>query len=359
MSTDAPRLVFAPASGPGGSGEYYRCLALARAVIDRSPDARIDCLLHRDAGVERDERFTYHALPATPSRALPEVIECIESLAPDLAFFDNTGRVAQFRAAQNAGVRVVWASDRTHRRLRGFRPRQMRHVNLHLVVDVSGRPPALKWYERGLMKLFPACEVQLVRGIVAEPDPRALAPFAHRLPDLGAPYAVFVAGGGGYTHNGRDVPDILVDAAARLKAARGLDCVVVMGPQYRGDLEGHPDVYLIDALPTRALGALLADAAVAVTGAGSMLSAQVLAAARPSVMCPAGGNDQAQRIRDLESAGLTRGARTDVEDLADRAIDLLDSGDQRAAMGDAQRQLGIGEATGRIADRLLAMARSA
>jgi len=358
MSVEKPRLVFAPASGPGGSGEYYRCLALARAAADRCPDADIHFLLHRDAAVERDERFTYHALSATPARAGDEARKTLQAIGPDLVLFDNTGRVAQFRALRQAGAKVVYASNRPHRRLRGFRPRQMRQVDCHLIAEVGARPPRLKWYERGLMKLFPGCDVELVRGIVAEPDREALDRLADRLPPAGRPVAVFVAGGGGYVIDGRPVPDILVDAARRLSAARDIDCVVIMGPQYRGQLRDHPEIHLLESVPTRALGALLADARVTITGAGGMLSAQVLAAGRPAVMFPAGGRDQAERIRDLEAHGLILGGRADAQALADRAIRLLDSADDSESMARAQRALGIGEATPRVAERLLAMARS-
>jgi UDP:flavonoid glycosyltransferase YjiC (YdhE family) len=354
VSGRPPCLAFAPASGPGGSGEAYRCLALARAVADRRPDAEIHVLLHREASVERDERFAYHALSDTPARAGDEVLDTLGPIRPDLVYFDCTGRVAQFRALKRAGARVAWGSDRPNKRLKGFRPRQMRCTDLHLVVDVSGGAPALKWYERGLMRLAPGCSVELVRGIVAEPDADALP---DGLPPA-TPYAVFVAGGGGYEVDGRPVPEILVDAAESLKARTGLEAVVVMGPQYRGGLREHDQVTIVDALPTRTLGALLANAAVTITGAGSMLSAQVLAAERPAVMFPAGGNDQAQRIQDLSAAGLVERADADAGSLTEAAAGLVESKEKQRAMAAAQSRLAVGEATGQVAERLLALAES-
>lgn len=357
MNAPAPRLLFAPASGPGGSGEYYRGLTLARAVVERAPEARIEFLVHREAGVERDERFTYHEIADTPARAGEEVLRLIDSLRPDLAVFDCTGRVRQFRALKKAGARVVWISDRPHKRLKGFRPRQLRWMDLHLAVDVSGRPPRLKWYERLLLAAVGRARAEVVPGIVAEPDREALAARAEALPKPGEPYAVFVAGGGGYVENGRPVPEILVEAADRLVAATGIAAVVVLGPQYRGSLREHESVCLLDSLPTAALGALLADARLAVTGAGSMLSAQVLAAGVPAVMIPAGGNDQAQRIRDLENAGLIEGSALEAGELAERAGNLLASPERAQAMVARQRALGTAEMTGRVAERLLALAR--
>jgi UDP:flavonoid glycosyltransferase YjiC (YdhE family) len=154
------------------------------------------------------------------------------------------------------------------------------------------------------------------------------------------------------------VPEILVEAAERLVESRDIDAVVVLGPQYRGSPREPAGVRLIDALPTAALGALLADARLAVTGAGSMLSAQVLAAGVPAVMVPAGGNDQAQRIRDLERAGLVAGATLRPGELAASATALLDSPRRQESLLAQQRALGMVGATGRTAERLLALAGS-
>ncbi|MDZ7791931.1 MAG: hypothetical protein U5L08_15820 [Xanthomonadales bacterium] len=356
MNDQPLRVLFAPASGPGGSGEYYRCLTLARALAARAPTARIEFLLNRAAGVERDERFAYHEIADTPARAGDEVLHLLESLRPDLAVFDCTGRVRQFRALKRAGSRVVWISDRPHKRLKGFRPRQLRWVDLHLAVDVSGRPPCLKGYEKLLLAAFGRGKAEVVPGIVAEPDREALAPWREHLPPADCPYVVFVAGGGGYVEAGRPVPEILVDAAERLVAAADIEAVVVLGPQYRGSMREHASVRLIDALPTAALGALLADARAAVTGAGSMLSAQVLAAGVPAVMIPAGGNDQAQRIRNLERAGLVAGSPLQAEAMAGHARALLESPERSAAMVARQRALDVAGVTARTAERLLALA---
>lgn len=349
----APRILFAPASGPAGSGEYYRCLALARAMADRAPAARIDFLLSRKAGVERDQRFGYHEIPDTPARASGEALRVIEMLRPNLAVFDCTGRVRQFRALKKAGARVVWISDRPHKRLKGFRPRQLRWTDLHLVVEVSGRLPRLKWFERALLAAIGRCRAEAVPGIVAEPDRAALAPWQETLPQPGRPCAVFVAGGGGYVDKGRPVPEILVDAAERLIDSADVEAVVVLGPQYRGALREHEHVRLIDSLPTAALGALLADARLAVTGAGSMLSAQVMAAGVAALMFPAGGNDQAKRIRDLARAGLVEGAPLEPEELAGRARMLLDSPERAARLVARQRALGVAGVTGRVTEQLL------
>jgi hypothetical protein len=359
MSERATRILFAPASGPGGSGEYYRALALARALLKRRPGCRIDFVVQRDAGVERDERFAYHDLDATPARAGATMMRSIDSIRPDLAVFDCTGRVAQFRRLRALGSKIAWFSDRPRQRRKGFRLRRMARVNLHVVVDADGGALELAPRERALLRLFPNHEVELVRGIVPEPDAGALAACGVSLPPADVPYAVFVAGGGGYEHDGRPVPEILVEAAEALHRRCRIACVVVMGPQYRGGLTRHDSVHIVEALPQAALGALLAGAGLAVTGAGSMLSAQVLASRVPAVMLAAGGNDQPERIRRLDEAGLARAATLRPEAIAALAAGLLADADQASGMVERQRRLGLDRAIDQVAGRLLSLADAA
>ncbi|NBB93893.1 MAG: hypothetical protein GVY32_12085 [Gammaproteobacteria bacterium] len=347
-----PRLMFAPASGPGGSGEYYRCLALARAVSEAEPEAEIEFLLSREARVERDERFAYHELSATPARAGDEVIRLIERRRPSLAVFDCTGRVAQFRAAQLLGCRVAWISNRPRKRAKGFRPRQMRWTDLHVIVDSLSPRPRLRWYERGLLRLFPRVEIELVEAVVARADEAALAPWRPDLPAEGA-FALFVAGGGGYGHQGRPVPEIFLDAARRFRRASGRPAVVVLGPQYRGDAAGDEEVTVIRELPSAALGVLLARAQVAVVGAGNMLSSQALAAGVPLVITAVGGRDQPRRVRRLAKAGRARPAGLEPEALARAALERLEEGDSGAG---PSRPEDDGGETQRVARRLLDLA---
>lgn len=351
MSLAASRVLFAPASGPGGSGEYYRCLALARAMADERPDTQIDFLLQRDARVERDERFTVHELSATPARAGEEVIRLIERLRPALAVFDCTGRVAQFRAAQRIGCRVAWISNRPRKRLKGFRPRQMRWTDLHVIVDSLSPEPRLRWYERAALKLFPRVDVELVRAIVPRPDAAALEPW---LAELGTErdFAVFVAGGGGYIRGGRPVPEIFLDAARRFRRQSGLPTVALMGPQYRGEVAADAEVCVIASLPTAVLGALLGRARLAVIGAGNMLSEQALAAGVPLVITAVGGRDQPRRVARLGRAGRARAAQLDPTSLCEAAVAVLREGEAGTARGEEATEPGQ---TQRVARRLLGL----
>lgn len=352
MSAPAARFLFAPASGPRGSGEYYRCLALARAIAGQCPQAVVDFVLHREARVERDDRFGYHELSATPARAGDEVIGVIEQRRPAVAVFDCSGRVAQFRAAQQLGARIAWISNRPRKRRKGFRPRQLRWTDLQIIVDSVSPAPHLHRYERARLKRFSNVGVELVGAIVPEPDDAALSPELRRLAD-NEPFVLLVAGGGGYARGGRPVPEIFHDAAQRLRQASGLRAVVVMGPQYRGDIKSDPDVVVIPSLPTTALGALLARARLAVIGAGNMLSSQALAAGLPLVLTATGGRDQPRRIRKLKKRDDVSAARLDAEALCEAALAQL-----REDSSETQKEAGPspGDDTQRAAGRLLELA---
>lgn len=320
MPEAGPSLLFVPASGPAGSGEYYRCLALARAMVERRPGLEMAFLLHERAAVEHDDRFDYRLIRKTPSCAGTAVSALIEALRPDLTVFDNSGRVFQMAAARVTGSRVVWVSNRQRKRLKGFRPRQMRCQDLHLVIDDD---PArrLAWHERLLSSFYPDMQVELTGPVTPRTDPAALAPWGSSLPAAGT-FALFVPGGGGYRYRGRAVPEIFHQAAVRFQRETGAQAVVVPGPQYAGTLRKRPGVELIEALPTTALGALLDQAGLAVVGGGSMLAAQAVLAGKPMVMAPCGGRDQPARIKRMVAAGMALKGRLDAVQLADAAARL-------------------------------------
>lgn len=352
MTSQPPSILFVPASGASGCGEYYRCLTLARMLRRESPQTGIGFVLHRNADVELDRRFVYHRVSDTPARAVGEVAALLDELRPGLVVFDSSGRVRHMRQARRQGAAVTWISDRPGKRFKAFRPHHMRQLDLHLIVDTRTNR-RLKLHEKLLSLFSPRTRIRLVAGIVDLPLEKLLTEKHEMLARADRPYAVFVAGGGGYMHQGRPVPDILVDAAARLARHSGIESVVVTGPQYRGGITSHPEVKIIDSLPTAALGALLGNAHIAVTGAGTMLAAQVLSAPVPVVMVPAGGHDQPRRIRCFVRSGLVHSAPLEPDKIFEQAKNLLESRDARRAMVSRQRRHCLATATLKAADFLL------
>lgn len=312
------RLLFVPASGPRGSGEYYRCLNLARAAVveagRRALDLECHVLLHREASVETDPALTPHAISQTPSRAGAEVADWLARLKPDLAAFDCSGRVRHFRQVRRQGGRVVWISNRPGKHRRGFSPRVMPWLNGHLLADCDPgqfRPPLLARIGPAWLGRCDYLPVRLIAPTACDPG---LA-----VPDH---FAAFVAGGGGYLHGGRPLPDILRDAAEQFSQRTGLPSVLVTGPQYGEPMASSGQVTVLSDLPTRGLQWLLGRSMLAVTGAGYMLSSQVLTEALPAVMTPAGGRDQPGRIQRLCEQSLVMTASPDPDALAEAAIRL-------------------------------------
>ncbi|MFW5926631.1 MAG: hypothetical protein ACOCSR_01145 [Wenzhouxiangella sp.] len=354
----ALRFLFVPASGPRGTGEYYRCLTLARAIRRRCEKADIHFLLNRHAVVERERDVAYHLLDDTPSRAAARVEECIGKIRPDLALFDCSGRVRHFRAVRALGGRVAWLGDRPGKRRRGFRPRVLRRIDLHVIADSGNPAPALGLAERTLNRLFGPVAVQFISTIVPEAG-GALPnlPGEHR-PTADA-YAVFAPGGGGYRHRSRPVSEMFLDAAARFHDATGLPVVVVMGPQYDGPVTHHPRVEVIRALPTAELASLLAHARLAVIGGGSMLSAQALTVGVPAVLVAVGGNDQPARLERYDRLGIALTAGLDEETMSRAAERLHSDPDLAARLLENLPASGIRNDAGELAQRLLALARTA
>ncbi|MCC5867418.1 MAG: hypothetical protein JJU27_02810 [Gammaproteobacteria bacterium] len=345
--------MFVPASGPAGSGEYYRCLAIARALRRRRPDCVIHFACHRDAGVERDAGMVYHLLDDTPTRQTQPLTVLLAGIAPDLVVFDSAGRQRLHRAARQVARAIVWISDRPNKRRRGFRFRAMPNFDLHLIAAPGIRCPRLTLRERLKRRFAPHLAIRFFSGIAPEPacgDPSAL------LEPLGlAPggYLAFVAGGGGYRHGGRPVPEILVDAAAEARRRTGLKVVVVMGPQYQGTVRAHAEVTIVHHLATEALTALLASSRAAVIGAGSMMVTQALAAGVAVVLVPAGGDDQPARIRYMEAHGMALAAPMRVDAIVMAAARLAESAELRDQQAAAAQANGLRNDVDTVASALL------
>jgi UDP:flavonoid glycosyltransferase YjiC (YdhE family) len=347
----AANVLFAPVSGPVGSGEYYRCLNIARALHRRRPELSMHFLLSRRAEVEQEPAFEYHLLDGSPTRAMAPVLALIERLRPRLALFDCAGRMRQFRAVKAAGGHLVWLSNRPKKRRKGFRPGMLRLLDLHLIVEPGNPAPALGRWERWLLDRFGAGRVEFCSAIAPEPEAGALAQWRESL-DLSGDYVVFASGGGGYHHDGRPVPEIFLEAAVRFHEDAGREAVVIMGPQYRGAVDTHPQVSVVRTLPTRALGQLLAGARLAVTGAGNMLSSQALAAEIPCTLVAVGGRDQPARVARYEREGIALAAALDPESMSRQAIRIDRDPDLAHRLVAGARAAGIRNDVVRMAEML-------
>src|ERR1700692_3888941 len=110
LDDPAPRLLFVPVSGAFGMGEYARSLAIAQGAAERWPRASIRFILSRAAPYAAQSPFPRTLLASSPTFHSAAVIEIMNNWRPDIVIFDNAGRTALLRAAQQLGARVVYIS---------------------------------------------------------------------------------------------------------------------------------------------------------------------------------------------------------------------------------------------------------
>lgn len=345
------RVLFVPASGPTGSGEYYRAVNLAAALRRLRSDLETHVVVNDRASIRTDEDLVVHRLSDTPARAGREVERCLDALQPGLAVFDGSGRVRQMRTVRRRGGRVAWISDRPGRRRRAFSPRRLRHIDLHVVLDTADPAPQLGRFESILAHAWPRTHHRFASAVAPVPAdlPAALQGLAADGP------AVFVSGGGGHVVDGRPVPELFVEAAIRFHRETGVPTCAVLGPQYRGALQATDGIHVVPELSTEQLSRLVESACLLVTGAGTLLSNQVILARRPAVMVATGGHDQPARLARYAALGAVRPARLDVHSMAEAAIDLVRRDGVIEALIEGQSRLGVRDDTDRIAAWLIGL----
>jgi hypothetical protein len=318
----APRILFIPASGAKGVGEYFRSLTIAEGVRRRWPAADIRFVLSREAGYAQEAPFPVVLVDRSPTYETGAVVRAIEELRPDIVVFDSAGRVAQYRQARRGGARVVYVSSRPKTRWKGFRVRRMLQLDQHWLAWPRALDGGLSPWERLKLRLVPQVEVVFLDCLFPPPDATRAAAYRRELGLDGSPYMLFCAGGGGYRHNGLSAPEIFGHAAIQV-ARRGRPRTVwVRGPNYAGELTPTPGLLSLGALSGEQMMDLLSGASLATINGGSLLL-QALALKVPCVAAPVAG-DQDARIRACSARGVLRASELESAALAQAASALFD-----------------------------------
>ena len=176
----APRYLFSPVSGPGGSGELMRCLIIARELARAEPAADIRFLVSRTAVFREAVEFPIIDCDASPTNSTPQVLAAIESFRPHVMVFDNSGRTSQLRAAKRAGARLVFSSRAPKLRWKAFRIKWMRLLDEHWIVFPTFVTGGRTWLERLKLGLFPDYTVRQFDTLFTPSDPRARAEWLAR-----------------------------------------------------------------------------------------------------------------------------------------------------------------------------------
>lgn len=319
--TDALRFLFIPVSGPGGAGEYYRSLAVARAVAQRWPGSDICFLVSRDASYAQGGPFPALLLERSPTFESAAVIRAIEELRPHVVVFDSAGRVEQQRAARRAGAGVVFISSRPSIRRKGFSLRRMRATHQHWIAQPRFLGGQLTAFEQWKRRFAPQLQVLLLEVIhepVDEPGTRALQQQYGVRP---GEYVLACPGGGGDFGKGPDASQVYFDAALRVHAATRVPVIAVLGARFTAPANVPRGVHVLTTLPNGQLMGLLQDAKVGMVNGGSLLM-QAIAQDTPCVAAPI-ADDQPPRIAATARHGYVRATDLDAVSLADAAVGLL------------------------------------
>jgi len=324
------RFLFVPVSGPGGAGEYYRCLAIAR---------RIKFVVSRDAPYAADRAYPMLTVARSPTYETAAVVRIIEQERPNVVVFDGSGRVAQYRAARRAGAQVVLVSSRPSARRRGFRLRRMGVAAQHWIAQPRYLGGPLNRLERLKQRLFPRLEVVFLEVLHEPIDEAATRGLQQSLGIEAGRYVLACPGGGGTAAGGADPSAVFLAAAARVASEAALPVVAVLGTRFQVPDPPPVGVHVVPNLPNGVLMGLVRDARLGIVNGGSLLL-QAMAQLTPCVTV-AITPDQPQRVAATVAAGYARRAEFDPAAIAAAAVELLQDASGREALRARLAALGL------------------
>jgi len=334
----APRILFAPVTGPGGAGELMRCLIIARELARAEPAADIRFLVARDAVFRESVEFPIIDLDDSPTRSTPQVIAAIEAFRPDVMVFDNSGRTEQLRAARRAGARVVFSSRAPRLRWKAFRMKWMRLLDEHWMVFPTFVIGGLTAYERLKLRMFPDYQVRQFDTLFTPSDDASRRAWlaAHGLEP--GQYVVFVPGGRGEASRVAEPAELFIAAARAFVASTGQRTVVLTGRK-TVPASDDPRLTLLPRVEPGEVQYLLAEALLVVSNGGTTM-VHTLAHRRPLVAIPL-ASDQDRRIRRAVRLQIAATAARHPDAIADAAAALLREPARRDAMVQCIDELGI------------------
>jgi hypothetical protein len=322
-------LLFVPQGRSKGSGEYLRCLSLAKRAARRWPDARIVFATKRAQLRLDDDPFERFHLPKDHlGAALQRVLWAVQ---PDLVVFNNIGKERDLAAVRSAGARSLYIGSIPHYRKRVLERRMLRRLDALWIHPEAHGADTLTPHERTAWQRGGRPPLEFIDSIFEPPDPETTA---RRLATLGLErdgYVLFTPGGGGWDIDGKPASDLYLEAAVRVAEARDIPCLLVRGPLHQGKHETPRRVTIIDYLPQpEFLGLIESARVVAATGGGMLYQALALGAVCTVAAMPAG--DQAVRTRSAAERGVALSSPADSAAISERVIQLLDDPALREAI---------------------------
>jgi spore coat polysaccharide biosynthesis predicted glycosyltransferase SpsG len=331
MHVASPRFLLIPVSGPGGAGEYYRSLAIAAGLRRQWPDCSIRFVLNREAPYAMSAPYPVTLLDDSPTRATTAVNACIRQERPDVVIFDSAGRIAQYRAARDAGARVVYVSSRPKTRWKGFKWRRMRLLDQHWIAQPRFLGGELTRWQRWKLRRVGRPSVLFLDALHEPLDSATTASLMRELGLTPQNFALLCPGGGGIFENEIDAAQVFLDAARNLAASRKETLVVAVVGQRISERMRHaaisPNLRIIASLPNGVLMGLIDVSTASAVNGGSLLL-QSLRQHAPLVAAPI-AQDQLERVRHCAAAGYVMAAPLDAQAIAAGMRRLLDEPDLR------------------------------
>lgn len=334
-----PKVLFVPVSGPGGAGEYFRSLAVARAIERQWPGSEISFIVSRDASYASNAPFPVTLIDRSPTFETAAVSSIIQSGKPQVVVFDSAGRVSQYRVSRNAGARVVFVSSRPSIRRKGFKLRRMRLFDQHWIAQPTFLGGQLTPRERLKCRLEPGVEIvplEVLHEPVDEEGARRLQQDLGLQPDS---YLLVCPGGGGVFGDGPDPAETYYLAACALANDTRLPVIAVLGQRFRPEAEPPDGVHVFASLPNGVLMGLLHQARCSALNGGSLL-VQAIAQQAACVAAPIAG-DQPPRIERCAKLGLAIPSALDAKQIAATTATLAKDDAARQALRDRVAAAGL------------------
>jgi hypothetical protein len=330
-TSQKPRVLFVPVSGPHGSGELMRCLIIARELRRAEPGIDSHFLVSRNAVFREAVDFPVHDCDDSPTRSTPQVLATLAALRPRVVVFDNAGRTEQLRAARRGGARLVFTSRSPRLRWKAFRVTWLRLLDEHWIVFPKFVTGGLSLVERAKLWFAQDYRVRHLDTLFTPSLPREREAWLAAQGLSEGQYTLFVPGGRGEQQaNGLDPAELFVDAASRYAGETRATAVVLTG-RVAADTPASTaaSLRLLPRVRPEEVQHLLAAAARVVSNGGTSLI-HALAHGKEIVTVPLAA-DQARRIRRAARLGVVIAAKPHPEDIA-RAVTALARDPERGAI---------------------------
>ena len=314
-------ILFIPVSQKLGSGEYFRCLSLARSLQSQDTSIDLHICANKAADVPVVDGIEVHRLDDSPTYCSEEVDQLIQQLKPSVVVFDNTLRREQLQSCKRHGARTVFISSRPKKRRTGFSPRKLRLLDEHWVIG-SPDEHHLHSYEKLLLKsLNPAAQVRFFASMQPPADPQRRQRLLESHSFNHSEYVLFAPGGGSGYVEGYPTAELFQRAARQFEAETGKPTIFVAGPMSETALDSTENRLEIRAVSTEEFVDLIDGAKIFVTGAGSQLW-QALVMHKPCVAIPTTGKEQPARLTAMVKHGVVIEANRTPESLNEYARGL-------------------------------------